>query len=173
MLVPESGDGIQAMKAGLMEIGDLFVINKADREGAERAAYAINTALELRTGATDWAPPVLLTVASQGTGVEELVDRFEEHLVHLQGRAGLELRRRKRLEQHLEDLLRANRWKGFRDRIGAERWRSGLDRLVRREWTPHQAAMELAKAAREYSPAVYVERVVALYGAMRAAQAAG
>ena len=132
-----------------MEIGDLFVINKADREGAERAAYAINTALELRTGATDWVPPVLLTVAAQGTGVEELVDRFEEHLVHLKGHAGLEGRRRKRLEQHLEDLLRANLWKGFRDRIGAERWRSGLDRLVRREWTPHQAAMELAKAARE------------------------
>ncbi|MEO5618834.1 MAG: methylmalonyl Co-A mutase-associated GTPase MeaB [Candidatus Eisenbacteria bacterium] len=149
VLVPESGDGIQAMKAGLMEIGDLFVINKADREGAERAAYAIQSALELRAGDGGWAPPVLLTVASHGTGIEVLVDRFEEHLIHLQGHAGLERRRRRRLEQHLEDLLRASLWSGFRHRIGDERWRGGLDRLVSREWTPHRAAQEMERAARE------------------------
>jgi len=149
VLVPESGDGIQAMKAGLMEIGDLFVINKADREGAERAAYGIHTALELRTGGAGWTPPVLLTVASQGTGVEELVDRFEEHLAYLQGHAGLELRRRKRLEQHLEDLLRARLWVGLRARIGDETWRRGVDRLVSREWTPHRAAAELERVANE------------------------
>src|SRR5262245_57285443 len=56
--VPESGDGVQAMKAGLMEIGDLFVINKADREGAERGAYAVRSALELRAVNSTWRPPV-------------------------------------------------------------------------------------------------------------------
>src|SRR6185503_2402128 len=80
VLVPESGDTVQAMKAGLMEIGDLFVINKADREGAERAAFAIHSALELRSARDGWETPVILTVASQGTGVPEVVDRFEEHL---------------------------------------------------------------------------------------------
>src|SRR5207249_5952966 len=57
VLVPESGDGVQAMKAGLMEIGDLFIINKADREGAERGAYAVRSALELRAARSDWLPP--------------------------------------------------------------------------------------------------------------------
>ncbi len=148
VLVPESGDGIQAMKAGLMEIGDLFVINKADREGAERAAYAINTALELRDAGAGWSPPVLLTVASRGTGIEDVVDRFEEHLVHLRGHAGLDRRRRRRLEQHLEDLLRARLWNGLRERIGEAAWRDGVDRLARREWTPHRAAAELEERSR-------------------------
>jgi len=147
VLVPESGDGIQAMKAGLMEIGDLFVINKSDREGADRAAYAITAALDLRAGASGWSPPVLRTVASQGTGVDELVDRFEEHLAHLSGHAGLEVRRRRRLEQHLEDLLRAALWDGLRARIGDERWRRCVDRLASREWTPHRAAAELSRTA--------------------------
>src|SRR4029077_12728201 len=69
VLVPESGDGVQAMKAGLMEVGDLFVINYADREGAERAAFAVKSSLELRTTTNEWRPPVLLTSASQGTGI--------------------------------------------------------------------------------------------------------
>ena len=147
VLVPESGDGIQAMKAGLMEIGDLFVINKADREGAERAAYAIHTALELRAIHGGWSPPVQMTVASIGTGVADVVDRFEEHLVHLQGHAGLEHRRRRRLEQHLEDLLRTRLWSEFRAGIGESAWRAAVDALVRRESTPHAAAEKLRLAA--------------------------
>ncbi len=70
VLVPESGDGVQAMKAGLMEIADVFVINKADREGAERGAFAVRSALELRQKQSEWDPPVLLTIASQGDGVD-------------------------------------------------------------------------------------------------------
>ncbi len=149
VLVPESGDGIQAMKAGLMEIGDLFVINKADREGAERAAYAIQAALELRATHGGWTPPVQSTVASIGTGVSEVVDRFEEHLVHLQGHAGLESRRRKRIEQHLEDLLRAKLWADFRSARSAIEWADVIDRIVRRELTPNQAMRELAGGNRE------------------------
>jgi LAO/AO transport system kinase len=147
VLVPESGDGIQAMKAGLMEIGDLFVINKADREGAERAAYGIHSALELRAAHGGWQPPVVLTVASQGAGVEEVVDRFEEHLVHLRGHAGLERRRRQRLEQRLEDLLRARVWESLRARITELEWGAAVDRMVDRKITPHRAAALLADAA--------------------------
>jgi LAO/AO transport system kinase len=146
VLVPESGDGIQALKAGLMEIGDLFVINKADREGAERAAYAIHTALELRAVHGGWTPPVQMTVASIGTGVAEVIDRFEEHLVHLQGHAGLEGRRRRRIEQHLEDLLRTRLWSDFRARLGESAWRAAVEVLVRRESTPHGIAEELRRA---------------------------
>ena len=147
VLVPESGDGIQAMKAGLMEIGDLFVINKADREGAERGAFAVRSALELKR-AQDWQPPVLLTVASQGTGVLEVTDKLEEHLRFLAARSGLERRRRQRLERRLVDLVREAQWQGFLERVPEEEWEAALDELDHRRLTPLQAAARLADIAR-------------------------
>ena len=143
VLVPESGDTVQAMKAGLMEIGDLFVINKADREGAERAAFAIRSALELRDAQPEWTPPVLLTVASRGEGVREVVEAFEEHLRHLADHAGLERRRRRRLEQRLHDLLRDRVWGEFRARVPARRWQECLDDLASRRVTPREAVLRL------------------------------
>jgi LAO/AO transport system kinase len=90
-LVPGAGDDVQALKAGIMEIADIFVVNKADREGAERVAAAIESVLSLHTyGPDDWRPPVLLTEATTGRGLTELreaVDRF---------RARGEARRRER-----------------------------------------------------------------------------
>jgi len=147
VLVPESGDSVQAMKAGLMEIGDLFVVNKADREGAERAVYAIRTALELRAVRSPWTVPVLLTVASAGTGVAELVDGFEEHLAFLAGRGDLEARRRARLEQRLNDLLRDQLWTEFRGRLSAAEWSGAIHALVERRETPHQTAERLIARA--------------------------
>ncbi|MFN8587527.1 MAG: methylmalonyl Co-A mutase-associated GTPase MeaB [Candidatus Eisenbacteria bacterium] len=145
VLVPESGDAVQAMKAGLMEIADLFVINKADREGAERASFAIRSALELRAHASEWKIPVHLTIASQNGGVSELVDRFEEHLVFLRDTGTLEERRRARLEQRLQDLLQARLWSAFRTRVGDAAWREQLAALAERRLTPHQAAEALAE----------------------------
>jgi len=143
VLVPESGDSIQAMKAGLMEIGDLFVINKADRDGADRGAHAIRSALALRAPTSEWRPPVLMTVASQGTGVTELVSGFEEHLAFLETAGDLERRRRRRLEQHLEELLHAALWRSFRSRVPETAWREVIAELVERRVTPHQAAERL------------------------------
>jgi LAO/AO transport system kinase len=149
VLVPESGDTVQAMKAGLMEIGDLFVINKADREGAERGAFAIRSALELRASSSDWTAPVLLTVASRGDGVPELVERIEEHLEWLRQRGGLERRRRRRLEQRLRDLVGDHLWREFHGRVDAEEWNRSVDDLVEHRVTPHQAARRLSAAALE------------------------
>jgi len=143
VLVPESGDGVQAMKAGLMEIGDLFVVNKADREGADRAAFAVKAALELRSGA-DRTPPVLLTTASLGEGVHEVVEAFEEHLEHLQRHGGLERRRRARLEQRLNDLLRERLWGEFRARVPHRQWQTSIEGMMEHRLTPHQAADRLA-----------------------------
>lgn len=143
VLVPESGDAVQAMKAGLMEIGDLFVINKADREGAERAAFAIRSALELRTHPTPWAIPVAMTVAMRGDGVPDVVDHFEQHLRFLTETGEIDRRRKRRLEQRLVDLLSDHLWNAFRDRISESRWESSLDALARRLRTPHQVAREL------------------------------
>ena len=143
VLVPESGDGVQAMKAGLMEIGDLFIINKADREGAERGAYAVRSALELRAARSDWLPPVLLTVASQGTGIAEVVDAFEAHLSHLETHGGLERRRRQRLERRFRDLVKHELWERFTAGMSEAAWSELLEQLVRRELTPHAAVARL------------------------------
>jgi LAO/AO transport system kinase len=152
VLVPESGDAVQAMKAGLMEIGDLFVINKADREGAERAAFAVNTALDMRAPTSDRRPPVLLTIASQGTGVSEVVDAFEDHIEHLASQGGLERRRRQRLEQRLRDLLRDQLWAEFQSRVPAEEWSRIVADLADRRVTPHMAASRLIAAAGPETP---------------------
>ncbi len=143
VLVPESGDAVQAMKAGLMEIGDLFVINKADREGAERAAFAVNTALDLRAPTSDRRAPVLLTTASTGDGVPQVADAFEEHLERMAAHGGLERRRRQRLEQRLRDLLREQLWQEFQTRVAREEWTRIVADLAERRLTPHAAAERL------------------------------
>jgi GTPase len=147
VLVPESGDAVQAMKAGLMEIGDLFVVNKADREGAERAVFAIRTAIEMRERRSEWDPPALLTIASQGNGVAEVVEAFERHLEFLRANGGLERRRRQRLEQRLHDLLRDQLWESFHERVSESEWRGIIAQLAARSLTPHQAAARLIALA--------------------------
>jgi LAO/AO transport system kinase len=79
VLVPEAGDTIQVMKAGLLEIADIFAVNKADREGAARLKNELDVMLELRPG-VGWKVPVLLTEAHAAKGIEELAARIEEHL---------------------------------------------------------------------------------------------
>jgi len=88
VLVPESGDGIQAMKAGLMEIADFFVLNKADRPGADQAVMSIKMILGFRPhDAVSWMPDVLKTVASEGKGIQEIADLIAKHRAHLKKRA--------------------------------------------------------------------------------------
>jgi LAO/AO transport system kinase len=153
VMVPESGDTVQAMKAGLMEIGDVFVVNKADRDGADRAAFAIQSALELRAVAAEWPVPVLQAVASLGQGVGELTDRLEEHLEFLKSEGGLDRRRRERAAQRLESLLRNRLWDSLRERVTDAAWREALDALAERRLTPHQAADRLLGSSGSHAQA--------------------
>ncbi len=95
-LVPETGDGVQAMKAGLMEIGDVFVVNKADRPGAERAASDIRSTLSLGSERPHWDPPVLMTEAHRGEGLRRLHDKIEEHRQAMERTGAQESRRAER-----------------------------------------------------------------------------
>jgi LAO/AO transport system kinase len=120
VLTPESGDGIQMMKAGLLEIGDLFVINKADREGAAALAMELEASL-MRRGALDgWRPPVLQCVATEDRGVAELVEAIEQHRDFLTREGRLDLRRREQLARRLraavEARLSAALWTAERER---------------------------------------------------------
>jgi LAO/AO transport system kinase len=105
VLVPESGDGIQTMKAGLMEIADIFVINKADREGANGLAREVEAMLSMRENVNGWVIPVLLTTAIKAEGVEELVKAIARHKNFLISSHLLESKRRERLRKRIEDII--------------------------------------------------------------------
>ena len=83
-LVPESGDAIQALKAGLMEIADVFAVNKADRAGSERMVYDLQTALEMKTDKADWTVPIIATEALNNKNIDELYARINEHRQYLE-----------------------------------------------------------------------------------------
>ncbi len=103
VLVPESGDSIQTMKAGIMEIGDVFVVNKADRKNSEALAAELRSTLSIRAARGEgWRSPVLLTEAVCGKGVRELVSEIEKHGDFLRTKGIL---KRKRLERTKKDLM--------------------------------------------------------------------
>lgn len=105
LLAPGMGDGIQAAKAGILEIGDLYVVNKSDRDGADKVRRDLRSMLglaERREGA--WRPPVLKTVASTGEGVADVVDALEEHAGWLRETGELERRRIRRARSEVETL---------------------------------------------------------------------
>ena len=104
VLTPGMGDDIQAIKAGLMEVADLFVVNKADRDGADRVVQEILQMLELGEHGA-WVPPILKTVATTGAGLDELVARLEEHREFLLGPDGAR-RKRERTKRRIEGLIR-------------------------------------------------------------------
>lgn len=107
VLVPESGDGIQAMKAGLMEVADLLVVNKADRPGAERLRKELRMVKHLREPTADggWEPPVLMTVASDGDGIAGLAEALEAHGRHLADSGLLAERRHAAALEHTRMVL--------------------------------------------------------------------
>jgi LAO/AO transport system kinase len=107
--VPGLGDEVQAIKAGLLEAGDLFVINKADREGAEQTQHELELMLHLRSqsGHTgDWEPPLLMAVASRGEGGAEIVDALDQHARHLREGGGFAHRSAERSYHQFMGLLR-------------------------------------------------------------------
>jgi LAO/AO transport system kinase len=105
VLVPGLGDDIQAIKAGILEIGDIFAINKADREGVERLNTEIEMMLDLNQSSVDWRPRVFRTVASRSTGVDELIAGIDEHIDYLNRSEELSKRRIQRTKNELLALL--------------------------------------------------------------------
>jgi LAO/AO transport system kinase len=178
VLVPESGDGVQALKAGIMEIADIYVVNKADRPGAERVKKEIEVMLGIRrgqayrhiaphhrpeltppggreteaaSGADDrWEPPVILTSAVKGEGTESLVDALEKHREYLERSGELRRRRRERIEQLTREVVdRTLRQLVWGESDAELRLASGLERVLRGERTPYELASEIVAAVRK------------------------
>ncbi len=105
VLVPGQGDDIQAIKAGILEIGDVFAINKADREGAERLKAELEMMLDLDQVKADWRPPIKPTIASQNIGIDELIATLEEHIRYVTESGELARRRMQRTRNELIALI--------------------------------------------------------------------
>jgi LAO/AO transport system kinase len=153
-LVPGAGDDVQALKAGIMEIADIFVVNKADREGADRVAAEVEANLALHPyGPEEWRPPILKTIATTGAGVAELaaaVDRFRERSAQAASTAGygLAARRRARIEHRLREAVAACFLEHLeRQALDPGELASLVDRVVARELDPHSAVAKLLDRA--------------------------
>jgi LAO/AO transport system kinase len=104
LLAPGMGDGIQAAKAGILEIGDVYVVNKADRDGADIVVRELRSVLSLGFEAGDWRPPIVKTVASTGEGMADEVAAIARHRERLESTGELEARRRRRARDEVEAI---------------------------------------------------------------------
>ena len=149
-LVPGLGDDIQAIKAGILEIADVFVINKSDREGADRLQQELESLMSLsERGAGEWVPPIVRTVATEGKGLDELRQAIEAHAADPASRRRRQERRRAAALRRLRLLLE----RGLVERLGAclpleQRLEALADQMARRHRDPYSAAEEILSEVR-------------------------
>ncbi len=137
--VPGLGDDIQAIKAGIMEIADLFVVNKADRDGVERAVRDLELMLGLAESA-GWRPPLVKTVASRSEGIDGVVAEIERHRLWLEERGELAGRRRRRFRQRVEALLQERVLRSAVEQVGLE---EAVRRAFEQRHDPYRVADEV------------------------------
>jgi len=142
---PGWGDSVQAAKAGLLEIGDIFVVNKADRQGVHETMRDLTQMLEL--GAKrEWPPPVLPTVASTGEGIEELWKAITDHRSYAESSGHLTETRRRRLVGEMESALLAGMRHRVRSSVPEETWADLMEQVTQRALDPWSAAGQLLGA---------------------------
>ncbi len=143
VVTPGWGDSVQASKAGLLEIADLFVVNKADRPGAAQTRRDLGHMLDLDTTMGAWRPPILLTSASDGDGMPEVWGAIRDHGDHLRRSGELERRRAERLEKELSAVLARRLERDVRNVAHGAAWDDVRDRVVAGTTDPYDAASEL------------------------------
>jgi len=143
VLVPGLGDDIQAIKAGILEIADVFVVNKADREGADRTSAELAMMLDLAPP-RDWRPPIVRTVAPRGEGVEAVVEAMESHGRSLAGSAEGERRASRRARSRLLALLEERFHRAIESRAPEpDGFEDAIERVCERSEDPYSAAGRL------------------------------
>ncbi|TSB32271.1 methylmalonyl Co-A mutase-associated GTPase MeaB [Streptomyces sp. NBC_01525] len=147
LLAPGMGDGIQAAKAGILEIGDVYVVNKADRDGADATARELNHMLGLGAAraAGDWRPPIVKTVAARAEGVDEVVEALEKHRAWMEEHGVLARRRHARAAQEVETIAVTALRERIGDLHGDRRLEALADRIVAGDCDPYRAADELVE----------------------------
>ncbi len=149
---PGWGDAVQANKAGLMEIADLFVINKADRPGVSETRRDLDQMLELsaaRPGPDPWRPPIMATVASTGEGTAELWAELTRHAAHLEASGEAAARRARRLGAELERVVAARLAERVAGLSSTARYGEVRDQVIDRRLDPWSAADQILAASAE------------------------
>ena len=149
VLVPGMGDDIQALKAGIMEIGDIFVINKCDRPGVENMERAVLSLLSLAHRPDGWVPPIIRTIATEDRGIEELAEAIQQSSDHAQTSSLRIERRRDAARQRLLNLLREMLvHKAVESAFPGDAIEHLIDRIIRREADPYTIADGIVRSAR-------------------------
>ncbi len=140
---PGWGDAIQAAKAGLLEIADVFAVNKADRPGAEETRRDLEAMLDMNMSMGEWRPPVVMTTGATGAGAADLWERIRAHRDWMASSGELELRRSRRSVEELKRVLAAQiEWR-IESLAAGELFESVRDSMLRREVDPYEAAASL------------------------------
>ena len=143
VLVPESGDSIQAMKAGLMEIADIFVVNKADREGADRMVSEIQYVLEFNKDSRSWKPPVTQAIAHTGEGIDRLLQFIKEHLDFQNQNQIRTKKQKKRVENYVRQIIEENLLKEFWQPSQEEKLSFQIEQIIEKKRSPYAVSEEL------------------------------
>ncbi len=143
VLVPESGDSIQAMKAGLMEIADFIVLNKSDRPGADQSVASIQMVLKLKPVADGWNPEVVKTVASEGKGIGDIAKEINSHREFLERSGLLQKKRQSRLIERTRELIHERLQVGFWNDHREAVFKRKIEKVLSRQMAPYDVADEL------------------------------
>jgi LAO/AO transport system kinase len=142
--VPGSGDDIQAIKAGIMEIADIFVVNKSDLPGAEKKVSEINTMLDLDPRKRAWRPPVVLTNSRSGDGITKLMDTILAHYEHLKESGDLQKKGLQRSRDELHELMKYKLTQELSLKLrGKPEYENAIKLIAKREKDPYTVAEEL------------------------------
>jgi LAO/AO transport system kinase len=139
VLAPESGDGVQILKAGLMEIGNIFVVNKGDRDGADSLASLIRYTLELKQEKTGEEPPVLKTISTENKGIDELVDTIRNQCDHLKRSGGFDKKKESWIHKEISGLVERELLSCFWSKEKMALLDSCVKKVKEGELTPYEA----------------------------------
>jgi len=149
VLMPESGDAIQALKAGIMEIADIYLVNKADRKGSSQMATTITSMLQLGEARSGWAPPVMLTTAQSGQGIDELWQKIQEHRQYLTDTLELTKRRGLHRQKEFLETVQEEMTRRLKARIEQDPTLiATMEKIANKEFEPYSSAMEFLDRSR-------------------------
>ena len=147
LLAPGMGDGIQAAKAGILEVGDVFVVNKADRDGADQVVRDLRSTIRLAERQPgDWREPIVKTVAVRGEGMAELIEAIDKHRDWMERSGELARRRRRRVRDEIEAIAATALRRRFGDMHGDARLDVLAEKVLTGELDPYAAADEIIEA---------------------------
>lgn len=148
VIPPGQGDGVQAIKAGIMEIADIFVVNKADHPQADKTIAEIRDVLRMDLSPRLWTPPIVRAIALRNEGIEDLWMRIQQHRTYLEQTGGFEARRKQRLEREIVDIAaRRLREQILEPRMETKEFSMMLDDVAERRMDPYQVAEKILPRA--------------------------